>query len=144
VALGDRNGIEHLRAVNWGLHCKVMRLLSLGTSRVSEIPGQNMMQRMVGRVAAGVAAAVRDRIFEHANELCTSGRRVDGALLLQQAIDLGRYHVFFKRAFKRAPLKWGRFEEGLPLLSGRVLGRFAPLEWAGFRLGSQEGKTRPL
>jgi hypothetical protein len=85
----DMHLTEHLRVVNWGLHCKVMRLLSLGTSRVSEMPGQNMMQRMVGRVAAGVAAAVRDRIFEHANELCTSGRRVDGALLLQQAIDLG-------------------------------------------------------
>lgn len=80
---------EHLRVVNWGLHCKVMRLLSLGISRVSEMPAQNVMQRMVGRVAAGLAAAARHKIFEQANELCTSGRRVDGALLLQQAIDLG-------------------------------------------------------
>jgi uncharacterized membrane protein len=44
------------------------------------------------------------------------------------------------RASKRAPLKWGRFEEGLPLLSGTgVLGRFAPLGWAGFRPQVQTG-----
>ena len=55
---------EHLRVVNWGLHCKVMRLLSVGISRFSEMPAQNMMQRMVGRVAAGLAAAVRDKFFE--------------------------------------------------------------------------------
>jgi hypothetical protein len=80
---------EYLRVVNWGLLCKVMRLLSLGISRDSELPAQNMMQRMVGRVAAGLAAAVRDKIFEQANELCSSGRRADRALPLQQAIDLG-------------------------------------------------------
>ena len=33
---------------------------------------------------------------------------------------LRRYHVFFKRASKRAPLKWGDFKTRLPLLSGGV------------------------
>ena len=127
---------EHLRVVNWGLHCKVMRLLSVGISRFSEMPAQNMMQRMVGRVAAGLAAAVRDKIFEQANGLCTSGRRVDGALLLQQAIDLGHLP-------SRALKAWMECEEYQKILCHDRLVSF-PRDEDGDLIYSVSKKTRKL
>ena len=85
---------ERLRAVGCGLKGKLVRLLSLGVGRYFE-PQSNrracrqMMQSIVRRVAAGLAAAVRDKVAKEAEELCASGQCAAAIVPLQQAIDLG-------------------------------------------------------
>jgi TPR repeat protein len=71
-----------------------VRLLSLGVGRHFE-PQRNrrachqMMLSNVRRVAAGLAAAVRDKAAKEAEELCASGQCAAAAVPLQRAIDLG-------------------------------------------------------
>jgi TPR repeat protein len=68
--------------------------LSLGVGRHFE-PQRNwgacrkMMQSNVRRVAAGLAAAVRDKVATEAEELCASGQCAAAVVPLQRAIDLG-------------------------------------------------------
>jgi TPR repeat protein len=85
---------ERLRAVGCGFKCKLVRLLSLGTGRHFE-PQRNtrachkMMLSIVRRVAAGLAAAVRDEAAKEAEELCASGQCAAAVVPLQRAIYLG-------------------------------------------------------
>ncbi len=48
-----------------------------------------MMQMIVRRVAAGLAAAVRDKVAKEAEELCASGQFAAAIVPLQRAIDFG-------------------------------------------------------
>ncbi len=85
---------ERLRVVGCGLKGKLVRLLSLSADRHFEPQRnmracRNMMQFSVRRVAAGMAAAVRDRVAKEAAELCASGQCAAALVPLQQAIDLG-------------------------------------------------------
>jgi len=48
-----------------------------------------MMQIIVRRVTAGLAAAVRDKIAKEAEELCASGQFAAAIVPLQRAIDFG-------------------------------------------------------
>jgi hypothetical protein len=48
-----------------------------------------MMQSIVRRVTAGLAAAVRDKITKEAEELCASRQRAAAIVRLQRAIDFG-------------------------------------------------------
>ncbi len=85
---------ERLKAVGCGLKGRLVRLLSLGVGRHFE-PQRNrrachkMMQFNVRRVAAGLAAAVRDKVAKEAEELCASGRCAAAVVPLQRAIDFG-------------------------------------------------------
>jgi TPR repeat protein len=85
---------ERLCALGCGLKGKLVRLLSLGVGRHFE-PQRNwvacskMMQSNVQRVAAGLAAAVRDQVAKEAEELCASGQCAAAVVPLQRAIDWG-------------------------------------------------------
>jgi TPR repeat protein len=85
---------ERLRAMGCGFKYKLVRLLSLCTGRHFE-PQRNirachkMMQSIVRRVAAGLAAAVRDKAAKEAEELCASGQCAAAVVPLQRAIYLG-------------------------------------------------------
>jgi len=86
--------VERLSAVGCGLKGRLVRLLSMGVGRHFE-PQRNwgacrkMMQSNVRRVAAGLAAAVRDKVAKEAEELCASGQCAAAVVPLQRAIDLG-------------------------------------------------------
>jgi len=85
---------ERLCAVGCGLKGRLVRLLSLGVGRHFE-PQRNrsachkMMHINVRRVAAGLAAAVRDKVAKEAEELCASGQCAAAVVPLQRAIHLG-------------------------------------------------------
>ena len=85
---------ERLCAVGCGFKGRLVRLLSLGVGRHFE-PQRNwgacrkMMQSNVRHVAAGLAAAVRDKVAKEAKELCASGRCAAAVVALQRAIDFG-------------------------------------------------------
>jgi len=85
---------ERLCAVGCGFKGRLVRLLSLGVGRHFE-PQRNrrtchqMMQFNVRRVAAVLAAAVRDKIAKEAEELCASGQCAAAVVPLQRAIALG-------------------------------------------------------
>jgi hypothetical protein len=85
---------ERLRAVGCGLKGNLVRLLSLGVGRHFEPQkntraGRKMMQSIVRRVAAGLAAAVRDKAAKDADELCASGQCAVAVVPLQLVIYLG-------------------------------------------------------
>jgi len=85
---------ERLCVVGCGFKGKLVRLLSLGEGR-HFYPQRNwntchnMMQVIVRRVAAGQAAAVRDKAAREAAELCASGNCAAALGPLQRAIDFG-------------------------------------------------------
>jgi len=85
---------ERLCAVGCGVKGKLVRLLSLGVGHHFE-PQRNwrachqMMQSIARRVAAGLAAAVRDKAAKEAEELCASGQCAAALVPLQRAIYLG-------------------------------------------------------
>jgi hypothetical protein len=85
---------ERLGMVGSGLKGKLVRLLALGVGSHFE-PKRNwgacrrMMQSILRRVAAGMAAAVRDNVAKEAKKLCASGQCAAALPSLQQAIDLG-------------------------------------------------------
>ena len=85
---------ERLCVVGCGFKGKLVRLLSLGEGRHFQ-PQRNwntcrtMMQVIVRRVAAGQAAAVRDKAAKEAAELCASGNCAAALVPLQRAIDFG-------------------------------------------------------
>jgi hypothetical protein len=89
----------------------LVRLLSLGVGRHFQ-PQRNwrachsMMQSNVRRVAAGLAAAVRDNVAIEAEELCASGQCAAAVVPLQRAIDFGD---FTSRAIKAWSLIHGRW-----------------------------------
>jgi TPR repeat protein len=85
---------ERLRVVGCGLTGKLVRLLSLGTGchfepRNKWCACHKLMQIAVRRVAAGLAAAVRDKNGKEAAELCASGQCAAAVVPLQKAIYLG-------------------------------------------------------
>jgi len=85
---------ERLKAVGCGFKGRLVRLLSLGVGCHFE-PQRNrrachkMMQFNVRHVAAGLAAAVRDKVAKEAEELCASGQCAAAVVALQRAIDFG-------------------------------------------------------
>jgi len=85
---------ERLRAMGCGFKGKLVWLLSLGVGCHFE-PQRNwgacrkMMLSNVRRVAAGSAAAVRDKVAKEAEELCASGQCAAAVVPLQRAIYLG-------------------------------------------------------
>jgi len=87
---------ERVRAVGCGFKGKLVRLLSLGVGRHFE-PQRNwgacrkMMHSIVRRVAAGLAAAVRDKVAKEAEELCVSGQCAAAVVPLQRAIAFGDF-----------------------------------------------------
>ena len=101
---------ERLHVVGCGFKGKLAQLLSLGLDYHFE-PQRNwgacrrMMQSNVRRVAAGLAAAVRDKVAKEAQELCASGRCAAAVVALQHAIYLGDSP---SRALKAWLLIWGR------------------------------------
>jgi hypothetical protein len=85
---------ERLRVVGCGLKGKLVRLMSLGTGHHFELDSNcgaccKRMQNCVRRVAAGPAAAVRDKVAKEAEELCASGQCAAAVAPLQLAIDFG-------------------------------------------------------
>jgi len=110
---------ERLCAVGCGLKGRLVRLLSLGVGRHFE-PQRNwgacrkMMQSNVRRVAAGLAAAVRDKVAKEAEELCASGQCAAAVVPLQRAIYMGDLP---SRALKAWLLICGR--EGIVKDEGR-------------------------
>jgi len=85
---------ERLCALGCGLKGRLVRLLSLGVGRHFE-PQRNrsachkMMHINVRRVAAGPAAAARDKAAKEAEERCASGQCAAALVPLQRAIHLG-------------------------------------------------------
>ena len=85
---------ERLRAVGCGLKGKLVRLLSLGVGCHFE-PQRNrsachqMMQSSARRVAAGLAAAVLQKVVKESERLLVAGQYAAAAAQLQRAIDLG-------------------------------------------------------
>ena len=85
---------ERLCALGCGFKGKLVRLLSLGVGRHFE-PQRNwgachkMMQSNVRRVAAGLAAAVLDRLVKEAERLLAAAQYAAAAAQLQRAIALG-------------------------------------------------------
>jgi len=85
---------ERFCAVGCGLKGKLVRLLSLGVGCHIE-PQRNwrachkLMLSIARRVAAGLAAAVRDEVAKEAEELCASGQCAAAVVPLQLAIDFG-------------------------------------------------------
>jgi len=85
---------ERLSVVGCGFNGKLVRLLSLGVGRHFE-PQSNwgachlMMQSIARRVAAGLAAAVRDKVAKEAEEICASGQCAAAVVPLQRAIAFG-------------------------------------------------------
>ena len=85
---------ERLCAVGCGFKGKLVRLLSLGTGchfqpQSNRRACHNMMQSIVRRVAAGLAAVVRNKVAKEAEELCASGQFAAAEVPLQRAIDFG-------------------------------------------------------
>jgi hypothetical protein len=86
--------MERLCAVGCRFKSKLVRLLSLGSSCHFD-PRSNMkvyckmMTCIVRRVAAGLAAAVRDKTAKEAERLCVSGQCAAAVVPLQCAIYLG-------------------------------------------------------
>jgi len=85
---------ERLCVVGCGFKGKLVRLFSLGVDRHCERQRNwgacnKMMQSNVRRVAAGLAAAVRDKVAKEAQELCASGQCAAAVVPLQRAIDFG-------------------------------------------------------
>jgi len=101
---------ERLCAVGCGFKGRLVRLLSLGVGHLFE-PQRNwgacrkMMQSNVRHVAAGLAAAVRDKVAKEAKELCASGQCAAAVVPLQRAVDWGD---FPSRALKAWLLICGR------------------------------------
>jgi len=101
---------EWLRAVGCGFKGKLLRLLSLGVGHHFE-PQRNwrachkLMQSIARRVAAGLAAAVRDEVAKEAEELCASGQCAAAIVPLQLAIGFGDLK---SRALKACLLVRGR------------------------------------
>jgi len=85
---------ERLCAVGCGIKGRLVRLVSLGVGCHFE-PQRNrsachkMMQSIARRVAAGLAAAFRDKAAKEAEELCASGQCAAAVVALQRAIYLG-------------------------------------------------------
>jgi TPR repeat protein len=85
---------ERLCIVGCGLKGKLALLLSQGVVNQFE-PSRNwracnnMMLSIIRRVAAGLAAAVRDKTAKEAEELCTLGQCAAALVPLQRAIDMG-------------------------------------------------------
>ena len=85
---------ERLCAVGCGLKGKLVRLFSLGVGRHFEPQRtlgacRKMMQFNVRRVAAGLAAAARNKLFKEAEELYASQQFAAALVPLQRAIDWG-------------------------------------------------------
>ena len=85
---------ERLRVVGCGLKGRLVRLLSLGVDRHFEPQSTlracfKMMYMHVRRVAAVLAAAVRDEAAKEAEELCAAGQCAAAVVPLQRAIELG-------------------------------------------------------
>jgi len=86
---------ERLHVVGCGIKGQLVRLLSLGVGRHHFEPQRNwgacrkMMLINVRRVAAGQAAAVRDKAAKKAEELCASGQCAAAVVPLKRAIYLG-------------------------------------------------------
>jgi len=101
---------EQLCAVGCGFKGQLVRLLSLGVGRHFE-PQRNrrachkLMQNIARRVAAVLAAALRDEAAKEAKELCASGRCAAAVVPLQRAIYMGDSH---SRALKAWLLMDGR------------------------------------
>jgi TPR repeat protein len=101
---------ERLRVMGCGTKGKLVRLLSLGVGRHFE-PQRNwrachkLMQSIARRVAAGLAAALRDNVAKEAEELCMSGQCAAAVVPLQLAIDFGDSN---SRALKAWLLIFGR------------------------------------
>jgi len=95
---------ERLCAVGCGLKGRLVRLLSLGVGRHFE-PQRNrsachkMMHINVRRVAAGPAAAARNKVAKEAEELCASGQCAAALVPLQRAIHLGDLRSFALKAW---------------------------------------------
>ena len=101
---------ERLCALGCGFKSKLVRLLSLGVGCHSEPQTtsgkcRKMIYFNVRRVAAGLAAAVRNKFVKEAEELCASGQFAAALVPLQQAIDLGHLS---SRALKAWLLGLGR------------------------------------
>jgi len=122
---------ERLCAVGCGFKGKLVRLLSLGLGRHSELQTtsgncRKMMQFNVRRVAAGLAAAVRNKFVREAEELCASGQFAAALGPLQRAIESGHLP---SRALKAWLLAHGR--QGVP----QNLDAALELATEGMRLG---------
>ena len=111
---GTLMNAERLRVLGCGFMGKLVRMLSQGVGghfepRSNASACSKMMWCTVRRVAAGLAAAVRDNIFKEAEDLCTSGQCAAALVPLQRAIDLGHLPSL---ALKAWLLVQGR--EGVP------------------------------
>ena len=81
---------ERLRAMSCGLSYNLIWWLSLGMSRQStRREHDHMMWIIARRVAAGLAAAVRNEAAKDAEALCASGQCAAALVPLQRAIDFG-------------------------------------------------------
>jgi len=148
---------ERLSAVGCGFKGRLVRLLSLCVGRHFE-PQRNkrachqMMQSIARRVAAGLAAAVRDKVAKEAEELCASGQCAAAVVPLQRAIDFGDLP---SRALKAWLLLWCRegiavncnrafelAEEGARMGCHHCQGVLAFCYWGG--LGCEEDEFRSL
>ena len=122
---------ERLRAVGCGFTGKLVRLLALCVGCHFE-PQRNrsachrMMQSIVRRVAAGLAAAVRDKVAKEAGELCAAGQCAAAVDPLHRAIYLGDLH-------SRALMAWFLMDgrEGVAMDDKRAV----ELAEEGVRLG---------
>jgi len=126
---------ERLCAVGCGLKGQIVRLLSLCVGSHFE-PQRNrlaclkMMQSVVRRVAAGLAAAVRDKVAKEAAELCAAGLCAAALVPLQRAIYLGDLPSLARKA-------WLLTDDRLNV-EGMFIGTWPdPVKWAeeGARLG---------
>jgi len=150
---------ERLRVAGCGFKGKLVRFLSLGVGHHFE-PQRNwgtcckMMQSNVRRVAAGLAAAVRDKVATEAEELCASGQCAAAVSPLQWAIDFGHLP-------SRALMAWllidGRegiarnwsvsfqlAEDGARLGCHHCQGMMAYCYWGGFGCTKDESQSLQL
>jgi len=150
---------ERLCAVGCGFKGRLVRLLSLGIGRYFE-PQRNrrachkMMQSNVRHVAAGMAAALRDKVAKEAEELCASGQCAAAVVPLQRAIALGD---FTSRALKAWLLIGGRegvakdgkrgfelAEEGARLGCHHCQGVLAYCYWSGHGCEADHARSLEL
>ena len=97
---------ERLCAMSCGLSYNLIWWLSLGMDRQRTRRGRDhMMWSIARRVAAGLAAAVRNEAAKDAEALCASGQCAAALVPLQRAIDFGDTA---SRALKAWLLIWGR------------------------------------
>ncbi len=86
---------ERLRVTGCGLNGNLVQLLSLGTGGHFEQQPRNwgarrkMLQSIVRRVSARLAAEVRGKVAIEARELCASGQCAAAVVSLKLAVDLG-------------------------------------------------------